>query len=109
MSEIYVLIVNDRHIDTEVAVFVSRADAIAAAEKENSFYDGIDVSLNGIASLASGDTGFLKEGLAEIAKCVGSAQTQFNPNHPAAVAPQLADWLKGVRTLLQKLQGSGLS
>jgi LmbE family N-acetylglucosaminyl deacetylase len=82
---------------------------IAAAEKENSFYDGIDVSLNGIASLASEDTGFLKEGLAEIAKCVGVAQTQFNPNHPATIAPQLADGLKGVRTLLQKVQGSGLS
>lgn len=34
MSEVYVLIINDRHVDTEVAVFVSRADAIAAAERE---------------------------------------------------------------------------
>lgn len=34
MSEVYVLIVNDRHTDTEVAVFVSRDDAVAAAEQE---------------------------------------------------------------------------
>ena len=29
-----------------------------AAAKENSFYDGIDISLAGIASLATGDTAF---------------------------------------------------
>ena len=41
----------------------SRVDA---AKHEHSMYDGIDVSLPGIASLASGDTAVLKQGLERI-------------------------------------------
>ncbi len=44
-----------------------------AAENETSFFDGIDVSVNGIATLATGDTKFLKDGLAGIAKPASDA------------------------------------
>ena len=39
---------------------------VKSADRETSFFDGIDVSLDGIATLATGDTNFLKDGLAEI-------------------------------------------
>lgn len=34
MTSIYVLIINDRHTDTEVTVFTDRDKAIAAAKRE---------------------------------------------------------------------------
>jgi len=81
---------------------------VQTTEKENSFYDGIDVSLMGIASLASGDTAFLKTGLEQISKIADEAWDQYRPANPSAVAPMLGDGLKATRALIQSVQSSSL-
>jgi LmbE family N-acetylglucosaminyl deacetylase len=82
---------------------------IAAAAKENSFYDGIDISLIGIASLATGDTAFLKTGLEQISKLADDACDRYKPGSPALIAPALADALKATQALRQQVESSGLA
>ncbi len=83
---------------------------VEAKENEQSFYDGIDVSLKGIASLATGgDTAFLSEKLAALAECVEQAIDQYRPGKPAAIAPGLAAGLKLTQALLEQVRASALS
>ncbi len=82
---------------------------VAAPEKENSMYDGIDVSLLGIAGLASGNTAFLKQGLERISKCADEAFNHYAPNAPEAIAPALADGLKATRSLIDEVRTSSLA
>ncbi len=76
---------------------------------ERSFYDGIDVSLSGIASLAGGDTGFLTLGLEQISRCADDAWNRYRPADPVAIAPILSDGLKGTRSLLARVRSSNLA
>jgi LmbE family N-acetylglucosaminyl deacetylase len=85
------------------------AARVPAAEKEKSFYDGIEISLTGIASLASGDTGFLKSELARLSKIADDAVDQYRPATPATIAPMLADGLQVTRALIQRVQSSSLA
>ena len=57
---------------------------VKTAEQEQTFFDGIDVSLAGIATLASGDTQSLKAGLAEIAAKADQAFAQYSPEKPGS-------------------------
>ncbi len=82
---------------------------ITAAAKESSFYDGIDISLAGIASLATGDTTFLKAGLEQISKLADDACDRYRPGSPAAIAPTLADALKATRSLVERVESSGMA
>jgi hypothetical protein len=82
---------------------------IPAAEKEESFFDGIDTSLLGIATLAKGDTGFIVEGLRKINSAVEQAISEFSGAHPERVAPALATGLKETIALLDAVEKSGLS
>lgn len=82
---------------------------VTAPEKEKSLYDGIDVSLPGIASLATGDTAFLKQGLEHITKCADEAYNRYSPNVPEAIAPALADGLKAARALIEQVKSSNLA
>lgn len=83
---------------------------VPVAEKEKSFYDGIDISLAGIATLASGgDAGFLKDGLAGLEECAGEAAREYHPNEPAAITPALAEGLKRARALVDEVRASNLS
>ncbi|MGH9581307.1 MAG: PIG-L family deacetylase, partial [Bryobacteraceae bacterium] len=82
---------------------------VAAPEKENSFYDGIDVSLMGIATLAKGDTAFLRTGLRRISDLADRAAAQYRPAKPSRIAPLLADGLKAVRSLLKQVRESNLA
>ncbi len=75
---------------------------------EKSFYDGIDVSLLGIASLAQGDTGLLQAGLARFAQTMAQAGEHYRATAPNSIAPDLADGLKQIRALQQQVQGSAL-
>lgn len=76
---------------------------------ENSFYEGIDTSLVGIASLVTGaDTTDLKKSLAQLADLAGEACDHYNPNTPATIAPLLAEGLKTTRALVQQVTQSGL-
>jgi LmbE family N-acetylglucosaminyl deacetylase len=85
------------------------ASRIPAADKEKTFYDGIDTSLAGIATLAAGDTRELTAGLQKIDALIKDAAEQLKPNHPAAIAPQLADALKQMRELIQRTESGSLA
>ena len=83
---------------------------VAAEDKEQSFFDGIDTSLAGIASLAKqGETIFLVDGLRQINADVERAIDRFSAAQPDKVAPLLASGLKGTIALLDRLSRSDLS
>lgn len=81
---------------------------VSSSARESSFYDGIDVSLPGIASLASGDTAFLKAGLEQLASLAAETRDRYRPLDPSAIAPSLADGLEATRALLAKVRASSL-
>jgi LmbE family N-acetylglucosaminyl deacetylase len=81
-----------------------------AEDKENSFFDGIDVSLMGIAALAEGGQGdFLLAGLKRLNETVESAIAEFSMSQPEKVAPKLAEGWKLTEELVQQVKGSKLS
>jgi LmbE family N-acetylglucosaminyl deacetylase len=83
---------------------------IPARDKEESFFDGIDISLAGIATLAKGGDGaFLAAGLRKINAAVEEAIAKFSADHPERIAPYLAAGLKDVASLLDQLAKSNLS
>lgn len=83
---------------------------VAAKEKEASFFDGIDTSLAGMASLAQGgDAQFLKDGLSRINGAVEDAIAKFSAANPERCAPALAAGLKATIALLDQVARSGLS
>ncbi|MGA8599340.1 MAG: PIG-L family deacetylase [Bryobacteraceae bacterium] len=83
---------------------------VEAPEKETSFFDGIDTSLVGIASLAEGgDAGFLKAGLEKINASVEGAIQGFRAAQPEKTAPALAAGLKKTVALIQEVEKSNLS
>ncbi len=81
---------------------------VESSEHEESFFDGIDISLTGIAALAQGDTAFLKKGLGEIGRSANDACERYKPGEPANAAPALADGLKALRSLIREVRSSGL-
>jgi len=86
------------------------ASRVSAGDKEASFFDGIDVSLLGIASLAQGgDVAFLKDGLSRINSLVEKAIHDFSAQHPETIASTLAAGLKATNELIEKTSGSGLN
>jgi LmbE family N-acetylglucosaminyl deacetylase len=86
------------------------ASRVPAKDQESSFFDGIDTSLGGIASLApKGDTQFLKRGLAEINQSVEQAMQNFSPLHLEKIAPTLASGLKATNRLIEQVNASKLS
>lgn len=82
---------------------------VPAEQKEKSFYDGIDISLAGIALLAQGDTGFLKQGLEQIAAIADDAANRYRPRDPVEIAPKLAEGLKATRALIAQVRASNLA
>jgi LmbE family N-acetylglucosaminyl deacetylase len=87
--------------------FGSRIDA---ADQENTFFDGIDVSLAGIATLAGNqEHGFLKDGLNKINGLVEQATHAYSVTDPAAIAPTLADGLTATDQLVDQVKSSSLS
>ncbi len=91
---------------------------------ETGFFDGIDVSVEGIATLAeteihlafgqnptqpASDIQRLKDGLAAIAKDASGAYRQYQVDRPSAIAPLLADGLKQTRALEAMVQSSGIA
>jgi LmbE family N-acetylglucosaminyl deacetylase len=82
---------------------------VPSAEHETSFFDGMDVTLNGIASLATGDTQFLNVGLSQISRLAADALKQYVADRPAAIAPLLADGLKATRALSDQVRNSQLA
>jgi len=81
---------------------------IPAAEHEESFFDGIDVSLQGMADLVTPAPEFLKTGLAEMSRCVDDASAHFQVDEPQTAAPALAEGLKATRALISRVRASNL-
>ncbi len=83
---------------------------VSSSDKEESFFDGIDTTLSGIASLAgNGNTDFLAAGLRKINGAVEDAMSKFSAVHPEECAPALAAGLKETDSLLSALDRSNLS
>jgi LmbE family N-acetylglucosaminyl deacetylase len=83
---------------------------VTAAEKENSFFDGVDISLVGIASLSAGqENGFLQDGLRGIQTTADRAMSEFSFNQPEKIAPLLAQGLKDTNALATRVAASSLS
>lgn len=96
--------------EEEMAPYHRFASLVSVPDKESAFFDGIDVSLMGIATLAQGgDTAFLKEGLSQINSTVEKAIRDFPAQHPEAIASTLAEGLKATDALIGKVEGSSLS
>jgi LmbE family N-acetylglucosaminyl deacetylase len=76
---------------------------VTSPDTEKSFFDGIDISLLGIAALAPGQHPFLAEGLHQIAASVEQATRQ-----PDKITP-LAAGLKQTQLLIQKVEASTLT
>ncbi len=85
------------------------ASNVQSGEKEEGFFDGIDTSLLGIASLAgNGSADFLKTGLSKINASVEEAISKFSAVHPEETAPALAAGLKQTIALLDQLEKENL-
>ena len=87
-----------------------RYDArVPAAEHEESFFDGIDVSVNGIGSLAGAEPEYLKNGLVEIARVAEQANRQYQPDRPHAIAELLAGGLGATRSLIEQVRAGHIA
>jgi LmbE family N-acetylglucosaminyl deacetylase len=85
------------------------ASLSAVAAHESSFFNGIDTSLTGIATLATaGDTAFLRAGLARIDRQVEQAIAHFSAEQPGEIAPMLAKGLEETNRVLQQVARSNL-
>lgn len=96
--------------EEEMSSYHRFASLVSVPEKESSFFDGIDVSLHGIASLAQGgDTVFLRDKLSQINSLVEKAMNDFSAQRPEAIASTLAAGLKGTNELIEKVAASNLT
>jgi LmbE family N-acetylglucosaminyl deacetylase len=82
---------------------------VTSGEKEKNFFDGVDVSLTGMATLAPDETTFLKQDLAKIDELVGQAMAQYRIKSPEKVAPLLRDGMRATEALIAKVEASGLT
>jgi len=96
--------------EAEMTSYHRFASLVAVPEKESSFYDGIDSSLAGIASLAQGgDASFLKADLSQINSLVDKAMNDFSVQRPETIASTLAAGLKATNELIEKVASSDLT
>lgn len=83
---------------------------VSTGDQEKSFFDGIDVSLQGIADLAGNqEHRFLSEGLNTINRLVEEAIRSYSADEPGGIAPTLAQGLAATNHLIDQVKGSTLS
>lgn len=82
---------------------------VQTTDHESSFFDGIDVSLVGIASLAHGDSQFLKDAMREIDRHVSRALYGYLPSDPSKIVPDLRDGYLKTKQLIDAVNASPLS
>jgi len=82
---------------------------VETKDQESSFFDGIDVSLAGIATLAHGDTQFLKDGLREIDRYVSRALYAYVPSDPSKIVSDLHDGYLKTQQLIDAVNASALN
>jgi LmbE family N-acetylglucosaminyl deacetylase len=85
------------------------ASRISTSPHESSFFDGIDITLGGIATYAPTDQqAAWREKLNALNVTVETAIKQFNAADPSAIAPTLASGLAQTNTLLDEISKSKL-
>lgn len=83
---------------------------LQSPDQEDSFFQGIDVSLAGIADLAgSQEHGFLTDGLKKMNSLVEEATRNYSASDPSAIAPTLAQGLHATNQLIEQVNASSLS
>jgi LmbE family N-acetylglucosaminyl deacetylase len=89
------------------------SSAVSSSQQEKSFFDGVDVSLMGMASLAgsspAAQTAFLREGLGKINGLVGQAVKVYAIAAPEKTAPFLREGLQATDALIAQVEKSGLT
>jgi len=78
-------------------------------EQETSFFDGIDVTVAGIAGGITGNANFLNDGLSELSQLASDALNRYQSGQPAGIAPCLADGLRITRALIEETKISSLT
>ncbi len=74
------------------------------SNSESGFFEGIDTSLAGIATLIPNAPSFITDPLQVIDESVGEAQKDFDPARPENCAPHLRDALETLDLLLKALK-----
>lgn len=83
---------------------------VQSPDVEKSFFDGIDITVPGIATLAGNEEhAFLTAGLDKINTLVETAMRDFSPREPDGIAPRLAEGLKATNQLIDQVNSSSLS
>src|SRR5205807_2091920 len=68
-------------------------------DKESSLFDGMDVSITGVAKFAGKDGERLLPSLTKIKELAARAMNEYRAEHPEAIAPHLAAGLREVRAV----------
>ncbi len=82
---------------------------VQTGDEEKSFYDGIDVTLEGIASLAPEAKSWMLPELKAVDDHAAKAAAVFSAKAPERCAPELASGLKALDALIAKVEASGLA
>jgi LmbE family N-acetylglucosaminyl deacetylase len=82
---------------------------VPTSDEEKTFFDGIDTTLPGIATLAHGDTAFLTTALRGIDQHVMTATFNNLATHPEKIAPELAKGYLKTKELIDAVNASALS
>jgi LmbE family N-acetylglucosaminyl deacetylase len=91
--------------DSEYHRWATTVDGLSGVQ--DSFFAGIPTSIEGIATLVPAPAPeWLKTGLATIATQVSSAQKQYNPQHPEAIAPTLKAGYQATLALKERIAAS---
>ncbi len=77
-----------------------------ARRAENGFFDGVDVSLAGMAELAPSEAGYLQGAMTGVDGAVGLAEAAAKSGGPEAAAPGLRDGLVAVRGVIAHVEAA---
>jgi LmbE family N-acetylglucosaminyl deacetylase len=76
---------------------------------ESGFFDGIDTTLPGIATLAPEVSDRVRPALENADALLAKAQHDFDATKPEAIAPTLRDALRGMDSLIQELENGSIN
>lgn len=83
--------------------YVRLESKVTASDKEASFFEGIDISITGIAKFAGAAEQKLLPALTRIREIAAQALSEYRAEAPLKIAPRLAEGLREVRALRQQL------
>ena len=81
-------------------------DSVQAPAPEKSIFDGLDITVPGIANLAGLPDGTIRSELAAIDAAAKKALGEYEPLNPARIVPALADGLRATRAARAALKSS---